>query len=140
MKRPCLFALMAFSVFGSVAEAKCPESDAKNVPTGWIAFARSLLASDVPCQSARTVLNKLALSKPTGGRKLEEDRPLDIAQAEGNLAAALKNAEIRDKFAEADRTLTDENARLAYKAAVLDDEGFYFARDLELRTLRERLK
>ncbi|MGZ5631747.1 MAG: hypothetical protein ACXWIP_12995 [Burkholderiales bacterium] len=38
------------------------------------------------------------------------------------------------------REVQDENMRLAYEAAILDEEGYYNARDLRIMQLSDRLK
>lgn len=87
--------------------------------------------ANVPCGSLQNVLTMLERSNRTGGRRLETDKPFDPVAAQANLDAALRKPEVRARLDEL-RAVEDANERLAYEAAVLDDEGFYDARNLKL--------
>lgn len=110
-----------------------------NASTGLIAFIKSFADSNPPCGSGKTVLNQVLKRDKTGGRKLEPDAPFDEARAQANLAAALRDPAVKQGFAQARTRARDETVRLAYEAAVLDDAGFYEARDLKLRELARRI-
>jgi hypothetical protein len=92
------------------------------------------------CGSLATVLDRVSNRKRTGGRRLEEDKPLDVAAAQADLEAAMKNEEIRARVEKARATLGDETATMLYQATILDSEGHYAARDLIVSQLIERAK
>jgi len=95
--------------------------------------ADSSLAS---CSSLKTVMAKIAGRKRTGGRGLEKDKPFNLAEAQANLAAAQKNPTVQERLARVAKEVDDPEARLVYEAAVLDEEGFYAARDLKIQQLQ----
>lgn len=90
--------------------------------------------ANVPCGSLQNVLSMLERSNRTGGRRLETDKPFDPVAAQKNLDAALAKPDVRARLDEL-RAVEDANERLAYEAAVLDDEGFYDARNLKLEQI-----
>ena len=115
----------------------------KKVEAGAI---RNLLAavqqdktSITTCGSLASVIDKIINRKKTGGRKLEADKPLDQREAQANLNAALKDPEIRARLDKIRSQTKDENARLFYEAAILDEEGYYSARELKIQQLLQRL-
>jgi hypothetical protein len=94
----------------------------------------------VVCGSLTSVLAKIMNRNRTSGRKLEDDKPLNPSEAQANLNAALRDAGIRRRIDQMRREVPDENARLVYEAAILDEEGYYNARDLRIQQLSDRLK
>lgn len=92
------------------------------------------------CGSLATVLDRVSNRKRTGGRRLEEDKPLDVQAAQADLDAAMKDDEIRSRVEKARATLGDETAAMLYEATILDSEGHYAARDLIVSKLAERAK
>ena len=110
-----------------------------NAPKNMTEFVKSFYSTAPPCASAKTVTDKLFNQEKKGGRGLEADKPLDLKEAQANLDSALKNPEIRARMEKARRDITDGNVRLAYEAAILDDEGFYSARELKIQQLLQRL-
>jgi len=110
-----------------------------NASSGLVEFVKSFAAANPPCGSGKTVLNQVLKRDKTGGRKLEPDAPFDSAKAQANLAAALRNSAVKARLAKAAEQIRDPSVLLAYEAAVLDEEGFYEARDLKLRQLAQRL-
>jgi hypothetical protein len=92
------------------------------------------------CGSLATVLDRVSNRKRTGGRRLEEEKPLDVAAAQADLAEAMKDEEIRARVEKAREALGDETAAMIYQATVLDSEGHYAARDLIVSQLVERGK
>lgn len=102
-------------------------------------FFRSFMAANPPCGSAKVVWNTIVNREKKGGRRLEAERPLDVKKAQANLDAALKDPGIRARIDKARRQITDENALLAYEAAIFDEEGYYDARELKLQQLLQRL-
>ena len=102
--------------------------------------SRSVKSSEELCGSLANIFAKIANHKRPGGRKLEEDKPLDQAAAQANLDEALKDDAIRARLEEAREDVTDENARLILEAAILDSEGYYNARELIVAQLIQRMK
>lgn len=96
-------------------------------------------ARGAACGSLTSVLNKIGNRGKTGGRRLENDKPLDPKEAQANLDAALKDPEIRIRMDKVRNETTDENTRLVYEAAILDEEGYYNARELIIQRLRQKL-
>jgi hypothetical protein len=94
----------------------------------------------VGCGSLTSVVNRLVNRNRTSGRRLEEGKALNAAEAQANVDAALREAEVRRKIERTRREVPDENLRLVYEAAIFDEEGFYNARDLRIQQLSERLK
>jgi hypothetical protein len=139
--------LMIVAAFCSLAQGAAAQAPAcvgllqipPNASLGLIEFIKSFAASKPPCGSGQTVLNQLLKRDKTGGRKLEPDAPFDEAKAQANLATALRNPAVKAQFSRAGSQIRDPAVLLAYEAAVLDDEGFYDARDLKLRQLAQRL-
>ncbi len=106
----------------------------------WARFMSGLdVAKQDECASLTTVVDKVLNRKRTGGRKLEDDKPLDVVAAEANLQQALDDPAIRKRFDELRTQIPDEGARMLYEAAILDSEGYYDARELRIRQLREKL-
>jgi hypothetical protein len=102
-------------------------------------FVSHFRDANPPCGSLKAVLLQIFNPEKPAGRKLEPDKPLDLRAAQANLDLAFKNPEIKAQMDKARREITDENVRLAFEAAILDDEGFYSARDLKIQQLLPRL-
>ena len=94
----------------------------------------------VRCASMVSVLSRLARRDTTGGRRLERDRPASAAQAQADLDAATRDPEVRGLLEQVARDTSDPNARLLYEAAILDDGGYYAARDAKIDLLRKRIE
>jgi hypothetical protein len=90
------------------------------------------------CNSLAAVADKIINRKKTGGRRLEQDKPLNVAEAQANLDKALQDPAIRARVEKLKTEVADENARLVYQAAVMDEEGYYGARDLLIQQLLQR--
>jgi hypothetical protein len=103
------------------------------------AAGKVAIPQNVSCDSLVTVLSSLIDGKRSGGRKLEQDKPLDPADAQANLAAALQDPQVKEQLDGLKRDVSDENIRILYEAAVLDAEGFYGARELLIEKLRQNL-
>jgi hypothetical protein len=99
----------------------------------------SFLSSLVGCGSLTTVAKRIMSRNRTSGRRLEEEQPLNVSQAQANANAAMKDPTVRRKLEHARREISDEKTRLAYEAAIFDEEGYYGARDLRIQQLSERL-
>lgn len=137
-----LVTLMASSMVPSPVHAqKCVGliQNQATAPRALVAFVNSLLALDPPCGSAKAVLSRVISRDKTGGRKLEPDRPLDLAKAQANLDAAMRDPAVRARVDKARAEITDESVLLAFEASIFDDEGYYDARDLKLQQLLRRL-
>jgi hypothetical protein len=93
----------------------------------------------VDCASLISVLQKISGRTVTGGRKLENDKPFDPLAAQANLAAAMRDANVAPRIKQVQSEFRDENLRLFYEAAILDEEGFYPARDLRVQQLQQQL-
>lgn len=96
-------------------------------------------SESAPCGSLETVLNQIVKRDRKGGRKLEKDRPFDVTAARADLEDARSDPEISSRIAQANKQGLDENTRMVYEAAILDDEGHYSARDLLVQQLQQRL-
>ena len=92
------------------------------------------------CSSLTSVWAKVTKQKKIGGRQLEKERPLNPAEAQANLAAAQKDPAIRARLDRLATEIPDQNVRMVYEAAILDEEGFYAARDLKIQQLQQALK
>lgn len=103
-----------------------------------------LVSSEEPvkedCGSLATVIDHLTNRKRTGGRRLEEEKPLDVQAARADLDKAMQDEEIRARLDKARATFPDETAAMIYQAAILDAAGHYAARDLIVSQLVERNK
>lgn len=94
---------------------------------------------NVDCSSLISVLQKISRRTVTGGRKLENDKPFDPQAAQANLAAAMRDANVAPRIKQVQGEVRDGNLRLLYEAAILDEEGFYPARDLRVQQLQQQL-
>jgi len=92
------------------------------------------------CSSLTSVWAKVTKQKKVGGRQLEKERPLNPAEAQANLAAAQKDPAIRARLERAAKEIPDPSVRMVYEAAILDEEGFYAARDLKIQQLQQAQK
>ncbi|VVP92441.1 hypothetical protein PS918_03372 [Pseudomonas fluorescens] len=92
------------------------------------------------CGTLMSVINRLLSTHKTGGRKLEEDRPFNAQEAQANLAKAQADPEVRPRLDKIKKEVSDPTRRLVYEAAVLDEEGYYSARDLRINQLKQQLK
>ena len=136
------YAILFLSGMG-VAHAGC---DSTQVSETGVTGALSILIKTVmpnpsvaPCASLASVLNKLASRGKTGGRRLEDEKPLDPLQAQAELQKALSDPEIRARLEKIREDVQDEDARLVYEAAILDEEGYYDARELKIQQLQRKL-
>ncbi len=119
---------------------KVKESDVKGVITSIVAAIRRDAADRAVCGSLASVVDKVIRRGKIGGRQLEADRPLDMKQAQANLEAAYRVPAIRSRLEQVGREVQDENVRLVYEAAILDEEGYYSARELKIEQLLQRAK
>jgi hypothetical protein len=96
----------------------------------------SSFTDDKNCDSIRAVLSLIDQRQVTGGRKLEANRPFDPAAAESELSQAQNDAELAPMLRRAAEG-TDHTARLVREAALLHEYGYYKARDMRVKQLRE---
>jgi hypothetical protein len=96
--------------------------------------------SDEECASLSTVMAQLINPRKHGGMHLEEDKPLDVKQAEAQIGEARKDPAINGRIQGAKAESADGNIQLVLEAAILDSEGLNSARDLQIQTLRKSLE
>ena len=92
------------------------------------------------CSSLTSVMDKVIHRNRTSGRRLENEKPLNIRDAEANLAAALRTPAILARLEKLKQQVPDEKVRLYLEAAILDEEGYYNARELRIQQLMEKIK
>ena len=92
------------------------------------------------CLSLATVFERITNNKRGGGKRLEDDKPLDIVAAQAELDEAMKDDSIRTRIEEIQKTQPSVNSQLLYEAALLDSESFYAARDLIISKLVQSAK
>jgi hypothetical protein len=119
---------------------KVKVSDTKSVFANIKAAIRRDAADRAACGSLASVLDKAIRRNKIGGRQLETDRPLDVKQAQANLEAAYRDPAISSRLEQVAQEVQDENVRLVYEAAILDEEGYYSARELKIEQLLQRAK
>ena len=85
------------------------------------------------CTSIGKVLSRMMAGRKAGGRKLEDDKPLELAAAERERQTALADPELRADLAALIGQEADPARRAVLEAAVFHDFGHYQARDLALR-------
>lgn len=92
------------------------------------------------CSALQGVLTQVANNEKRGGRRLEEEKPLDPAEAQADLRTALDDPALKSRLAALQREIKDDTTRLFFEAAVFDEEGHYGARDLRIQELQQRLQ
>jgi hypothetical protein len=101
-------------------------------------MARSMGAA---CSDLSKVLGRLAHGSRQAGKKLEDDKPLDVAAAQAELDQALQqDPELKAQLDALRSTVTDEQTRLIYEAALLQSNSLYGARDLRLQQFLKQAK
>lgn len=127
---------------GCVGLSKIKEQNPGSVMDNLAAGLQKIFseAKEEQCGSLVSVMDKVLNRKRAGGRRLEETKPLDVVAAQANLDQALQDPQIRARFDDASASIPDENARLFYEAAILDEEGYYDARELRIAQLLEKMK
>lgn len=88
------------------------------------------------CSALLRILRMAGGAPVSGGRKLENDKPLDVAAAERELAQARADNSVAAELATELEGETDPVRRMLLEAAVLQDNGLYLARDLLVMRLR----
>lgn len=87
------------------------------------------------CGSVTMVLRQLLGQRKVGGRKLEGDKPLDVAAAQQERQRALADAEFRQALLQEQQDESDPRRRLLLEAGTLHEFGYFKARDLVLGEL-----
>jgi hypothetical protein len=88
------------------------------------------------CSSVIRVLGELQKGKSAGGRKLKPGQ-FDRAAAEKELVAARADPGFKESLRTATSGVTDPAARKVVEAAVLEDAGYFGARELLMNELFE---
>ncbi len=91
------------------------------------------------CQSMLHVDRLVRFEERQGGRELERRRRLDLSLAKREHEAAKDDPNFRAALATAIGDENDELQTLLLEAAVLDQYGFYLARDLLVLSLRDSM-
>ena len=91
------------------------------------------------CNSIRAVLSRLGSTTKAGGRKLEGDKPQNVAAAEQERRRALADPAFKAQFDALLAAESDPLRRQLLEAALLDQYGHYLARDLLLRQISASL-
>jgi hypothetical protein len=102
-------------------------------------FDAAFSTSPGVCNSLKAVVTRLFNTSKAGGRKLEADRPLDLAAAEQQRQAALADPTFKAELSPLLAVEADPVRRQLLEAALLHDFGHFLARDLLLRQLGSRL-
>lgn len=137
----CFLAVMCLSGSGLLHAQSC---------AGLTNFQKSIGASpggsanapdsQIDCGSLTSVWNKVAARNKSGGRKLEGDKPFDPAAAQADLDAALRSPTVRSRFGQVAHEAQDPMMRMFLEAAILDEEGYYNARELRIQELQKYMK
>lgn len=135
---------MPAPVAAKVATASAPAAvscDARTTLTRLQAtnFDAAFSMSPGVCNSLKAVVARLFNTSRAGGRKLESDRPLDLAAAEQQRQAALADPNFKAELDPMLAAEADPLRRQLLEAALLHDFGHFLARDLVLRQLGTRL-
>lgn len=143
------FNMLAFSVlFGAAATFAGDECTGlnnilKGLPEsgGFGTSIKAWLKIDTAdCGSLTSVTDKLVHRNKTSGKRLEKEKPFDPKEAEANLNTALADPAIQARLNKLKQAVPDENGRLFLEAAILDEEGYYPARELRIQQLLEKMK
>jgi hypothetical protein len=140
-----LVSFLCLTAGGSTHAKDCaaPEEIRKSQATGVrkILFDRFATADShgADCGSLASVLSKLAQRGKVGGKRLEEEKPVNLNGAQANLRAAQRDPAVRARLERVRAAVEDETMRLVYEAAILDEEGYYNARELLIQQLLQRL-
>lgn len=99
------------------------------------------LPAGVGCSDLRIILRRLVSGGTPGGKRLEDDKPLDIAAAQTELQQALQqNPELKAQLDELRSAVADDRERMLYEAALLQSNDLYGPRDLLLQQFNEQAK
>jgi len=146
MKRLMLMLVLLGCCASALAQQRCQgligakEATASSaVQAIYKAIYEALVETKVACGSINVIVDRVTNRKRSGGRRLEAERAFDEGKARANLEAAMQDPSVKARIDEGRKDITDESVRLAYEAAVFDEEGFYGARDLRVQQLQQKL-
>jgi hypothetical protein len=114
-----------------------------NSRMGWLVNAAKLAFQKEPppdslCGPLSSVIKVATSGSTQGGRRLEDDPPVNPAEAQADVDKALANSRLRDLLDNAPSG--DEGTRLLYEAAIFDWGGYYKARDFRIAQLRQKAR
>jgi hypothetical protein len=105
--------------------------------------AKMMISKDATIADAKSVDGVLKLvieGKRPGGRSLEANKPLSPGEAQANLDKAMRDPLAKGRIEEMRHQVSDPQLRLLFEAAILDEEGFYGARDLKIGELEQAVR
>lgn len=108
-------------------------------------MARRMETMSVPtglaCSDLGKVLGRLVNGSAPGGKRLHDEQPLDIVAAQAELEQALQhNPELKAQLDALRGSVTDDQERMLFEAALLQSNNLYGARDLRLQQFIARAK
>jgi hypothetical protein len=119
----------------AASETPCLKADGVERSSSLFAALKTAIAGQ-QCSSVMRVLVELQKGKTPGGRKLKPGQ-FDRAAAEKELATARADPAFNESLRAALSGVTDPTARKVVEAAVLDDAGYFGARELLMNELFE---
>jgi hypothetical protein len=133
----CWVSLFLAAPIGAAAAqpSSCLKDSDSIKPSDLFAALRTAVTGQ-QCSSVIRVLLELQKGKSAGGRKLKPGQ-FDRAAAEKELAAARTDPAFNESLRAALSGVTDPAARKVVEAAVLDDTGYFSARELLMNELFE---
>lgn len=99
-----------------------------------------LTGDKIDCGSLTSVADKWAHRNKGSGKRLKPEDASSIKEAEANLASAYADPSLRARLDKLKQEVADEKTRLFLEAAILDEEGYYAARELRILQLLEKTK
>lgn len=133
LRATCALALVTWACSVSVAapQAACPnDKQLDELRSSNFLKAVASALTGTHCGAVVKVLEQLQSTKKSGGRKLHEGKPLDRAAAQAELQKARSDPDFTRRLAAASNGVTEPTGRLVVEAALLDDEGYFAARQL----------
>lgn len=133
LRAACAHALLAWACMAAAAapQAVCPnDKQLDELRSSNFLKAVGSALTGTHCSAVVKVLAQLQATKKPGGRKLHEGKPLDRAAAQAELLKARSDPDFTSKLTAVSEGVTDPTGRLVVEAALLDDEGYFAARQL----------
>jgi hypothetical protein len=130
---------LGLSLAAPSAAAAAPEPCQKSIDklqSSSLLDALSKAVTGPQCSSVIRVLGELQKGKSAGGRKLKPGQ-FDRAAAEKELTVARADPAFKESLRAALSGVTDPAARKVVEAAVLEDAGYFGARELLMNELFE---
>lgn len=125
----CTWALAGSSIAAMTPEPTCLKGKQAELVRASGLIEGLIKAFQGPhCGSVAKVLAQLQSAKVPGGRKLHEGKPLNRQAAQQELNSARSGSEFMRKLEAASDGVTDPIARMVVEAALLDEEGYFSAR------------